>query len=175
MTSNAAEGQRILGTFRSEDGVGVVRIEHRFESTIDEVWSALTDPARLARWYGEVAGDLRAGGEFRSHVFASGWEGTGRITECDPPRRLAFVSSEPGRPEHALEVTLSPDGDGTTIVYENHGVPLDLLFAYGAGEQIHVEDLGVHLAGGERDDAESRWAALESAYRPLAERISPQR
>lgn len=175
MTSNASEDQRILGTFRSEDGVGVVRIEDRFDTTIDEVWSALTDPARLARWYGEVDGDLRVGGEFRSHVFASGWEGTGRITECDPPRRLAFVSSEPGRPEHALEVTLTPDGDRTIVVYENHGVPVDLLFAYGAGEQIHVEDLGAHLAGREREDAESRWNALESAYRPLAEQLGPQR
>jgi hypothetical protein len=27
--------------------------------------TALTDPGRLARWYGQVAGDLRPGGEFR--------------------------------------------------------------------------------------------------------------
>lgn len=175
MTSDAAEGQRVLGTFRSEDGVGVVRIEDRFDAPIDEVWSALTEPARLAQWYGEVEGDLRVGGEFHSHVFASGWEGTGRITECEAPRRLAFVAWEEGRPEHALEVTLTAEGDQTVIVYENHGVPLDLLFAYGAGEQIHIEDLGGHLAGRERDAEEARWETLMSAYRPLAEKISPQR
>lgn len=175
MTSNAAEGRRLLGSFRSDDGVGVVRIEDRLDATIGEVWSAITEPARLARWYGDVEGDLRVGGEFRSHVFASGWEGTGRITECDPPRRLAFVSSEPGRPEHALEITLTAAGGQTVVVYENHGVPLDLLFAYGAGEQIHVEDLGAHLAGRERDADEARWEALMSAYRPLAEEIGPQR
>ena len=54
MTSNAPEGQRILGTLRTENGVGVVRIEDRFDAAIDEVWSALTDPTRLARWYGET-------------------------------------------------------------------------------------------------------------------------
>lgn len=166
---------RTLGTFRSENSLGIVRIEDRLDAGIDEVWSALTEPERLARWYGEVGGDLRAGGEFHSRVFASGWEGNGRITECDPPRRLAFVSWEEGRPEHALEVTLTSEGDRTLIVYENHGVPLDLLFAYGAGEQIHVEDLGAHLAGRERDADEARWAALESAYRGPAEKISPQR
>ena len=30
----------------------------------------LTDPARLARWYGEVEGDLRLGGEFRVYFAA---------------------------------------------------------------------------------------------------------
>jgi len=168
-------GQRLLGTFRVDNGIGVVRIEDRLIAQIEDVWSALTEPERLAQWYGDVQGDLRVGGEFHSHVFASGWEGTGRITECDPPHRVALVSWEEGRPEHALEVTLNAEGDQTVVVYENHGVPLDLLFAYGAGEQIHVEDLGAYLAGRERDADEARWAALESAYREPAEKISPQR
>jgi len=171
VTSNAAEGQRILGTLRVENNVGVVLIEDRFEAPIDEVWSALTDPTRLAQWYGDVEGDLREGGEFRSRVFASGWEGTGRITECDPPRRFATVASEPGQPIDAVHtVTLTADGDQTVIVYENLSVPPDLLWAYGAGEQIHVEDLGAHLAGRERND-ESRWDELEPAYRELAAKV----
>lgn len=174
--TNASKGRRILGTVRSDDGVGVVRIEDRFDAGIDEVWSALTDRARLAQWYGEVEGDLQVGGEFRSHVFASGWEGTGRITACDPPMRFATVSQDPTEQhQNAHEITLIADGDQTVVVYENRGVPLDLLFAYGAGEQIHVEDLGGHLAGRERDVDESRWGALEGAYRELAEAVAPQR
>jgi uncharacterized protein YndB with AHSA1/START domain len=168
--SNATDSRRVMGTLRSENGIGVVRIEDRFDATLDEVWSALTDPARLAQWYGEVDGDLRAGGEFRARVFASGWEGTGRITECEPPRRFVTVSSEPGRDESVHVVTLTPDGDQTVIVYENLRVPPDLLWAYGVGEQIHVEDLGAHLAGRERND-ESRWSALEPAYRELAAQV----
>jgi uncharacterized protein YndB with AHSA1/START domain len=168
MTSDTPAGQRILGTLRAENGVGVVRIEDRFDAPIDDVWSALTEPARLAQWYGEVEGDLRVGGEFSSHVFASGWEGTGRITACEPPRRLATVSKEPEQPKESVhEVTLTADGDQTVIVYENLTVPLDLLWAYGVGEQIHVEDLGAHLAGRDRA-GESRWGELEPAYRELA-------
>jgi uncharacterized protein YndB with AHSA1/START domain len=167
MTSNAPAGQRILGTLRSENGVGVVRIEDRLDAAIDEVWSALTEPERLAQWYGDVEGDLRVGGAFRAHVFASGWEGTGRITECEAPRRFATASQEPGRPESVHTVTLTADGDQTVIVYENLSVPPNLLWAYGVGEQIHVEDLGAHLAGRERND-ESRWGELEPAYRELA-------
>src|ERR1700692_3549543 len=65
MTSNARSGSRILGSLRSADGKGVVRIEDRYDTDIDDLWSAITDPDRLARWHGRIAGDLRLGGEFR--------------------------------------------------------------------------------------------------------------
>ena len=52
MTSNAHGGDRILGSLRSADGVGIVRIEDRYDTEIDDLWAALTDPGRLARWYG---------------------------------------------------------------------------------------------------------------------------
>ena len=47
MTSNARPGTRILGSLRSADGAGVVRIEDRYDTDIDDLWSALTDPGRL--------------------------------------------------------------------------------------------------------------------------------
>jgi uncharacterized protein YndB with AHSA1/START domain len=88
MTSNARGVRRILGSLRSADGKGIVRMEDRFDTEIDDLWSALTDPSRLARWLGEVEGDLRLGGEFRARFFASGWEGKGRVEACEPPERL---------------------------------------------------------------------------------------
>jgi hypothetical protein len=47
MTSNARGGGRILGSLGSAEGRGIVRMEDRFDTGIDEVWSALTDPSRL--------------------------------------------------------------------------------------------------------------------------------
>jgi uncharacterized protein YndB with AHSA1/START domain len=44
---------RILGSLRSADGMDVVRMEDLLDTGIDDVWSALTDPSRLALWYGE--------------------------------------------------------------------------------------------------------------------------
>src|SRR5215467_10431637 len=85
MTSNARGSNRILASLRSADRTGAVHIEDRFDTDIDDMWAAMTDPSRLARWYGKVDGDLRLGGEYRAHVFASGWEGTGRVEECEPP------------------------------------------------------------------------------------------
>jgi uncharacterized protein YndB with AHSA1/START domain len=169
MTSDAPGGARILGSLRSADGKGVVRMEDRFDTDIADLWSALTDPRRLARWIGEVEGDLRLGGEFRARFFASGWEGRGRVEACEPPQRLLLLTRDPGEPEeHAIEAMLSADGGQTILVVEERGMPLDQLAGYGAGVQIHVEDLAAHIAGRELGETEARWAELVPAYRALA-------
>ena len=173
MTSNARGGGRILGSLRSADGKGIVRMEDRFDTDIDDLWSALTDPRRLARWIGEVEGDLRLGGEFRARFFTSGWEGTGRVEACEPPQRLVLLTKDAGEPdEQVIEATLTADGDQTILVIEERGMPLDQLAAYGAGVQIHVEDLAAHLAGRERRDMEARWDELLPAYQALAANVS---
>jgi uncharacterized protein YndB with AHSA1/START domain len=173
MTSNASGGGRILGSLRSADGKGVVRVEDRFHTGIDDVWSSLTDPGRLARWIGEVEGDLRLGGEYRFRFFASGSEGTGRVEACEPPRRLLLLIKDEGQPdEEVIEATLAADGDQTILVLEERGMPLDLLAAYGAGVQIHVEDLGANIAGRERRDDDARWNELLPAYQALAANVT---
>ena len=172
MTSNARAGTRNLGGLRSADGNGIVRMQDRFDTDIDDLWSALTDPRRLARWLGDVEGDLRLGGEFRARFFASGWEGTGRVEACEPPRRLLVTTRASGkRDEHVIEATLAADGGQTILVIETRGMPLDLLADYGAGWQVHVEDLAAHLAGRERCDIEARWDELLPAYQDLAANI----
>jgi uncharacterized protein YndB with AHSA1/START domain len=168
MTGNALGGDRILGSLRTADGKGVVRMEDRYDTDIDDLWSALTDPARLARWLGEVEGDLRLGGEFRAHFFASGWEGTGRVEACEPPQRLLVATTDVDqREEQTIEASLSTVDGETILVIEERGMPVDHLAAYGAGIQIHVEDLAAHLASRERVHA-GRWDELIPAYRELA-------
>ena len=172
MTSNTPGSDRILGSLRSADGKGIVRMEDRFDTDVDDLWSALTDPRRLARWIGEVEGDLRLGGEFHFHFFASGSEGTGRVEACEPPRRLLLTMALGQPDEDVIEATLTADGSRTVLVWEERGMPLDLLAAYGAGVQIHVEDLAAYLAGRERVDAATRWDKLQHAYQDLAAGIS---
>jgi uncharacterized protein YndB with AHSA1/START domain len=168
MTGNGHAGARILGTLRSADGKGVVRMQDRFDTDIDDLWSALTDPLRLARWLGEVAGDLRLGGEFRARFF-DGWEGTGRVEACEPPARLLVVTKHHGQQdEQVIEAILTADGDQTILVWEERGMPLNLLAPYGAGIQVHVEDLAAHIAGRERRDGEARANELMPAYQDLA-------
>jgi uncharacterized protein YndB with AHSA1/START domain len=77
MTSEARTGNRILGSLLTADGRGVVRMQDRFDTDIDDLWSALTDPARLAHWMAAVEGDLRLGGEFRARSSPADGKGPG--------------------------------------------------------------------------------------------------
>jgi uncharacterized protein YndB with AHSA1/START domain len=176
MTRDPRGGERILGRLRSADSKGVVRMEDRFETDIDDLWAALTDPRRLARWYGAVEGDLRLGGEFHALLPDAG-DRMGRVDACEPPQRLALTmrdpDPQPGQPdETVIEATLTADGNQTILVVEDRGMPLDLLAAYGAGVQIHFENLAAHIAGLERDDSEARWEELVPAYQALAADVS---
>ena len=47
---------------RLDDGRGAVRMEDLYDTGIEDLWSAVTDPDRLARWVGQVTGDFRPGG-----------------------------------------------------------------------------------------------------------------
>ena len=151
-------------------------MEDRFDADTDDLWSALTERGRLAGWFAEVEGDLRVGGEFRAHIFLSG-DAIGRIDACESPRRLLLTlrdaNPQPGQPEEeVIEVTLTADGDQTILVWEERGMPLNLLAAYGAGIQIHVEALAAYLAGRERGDTKARWDELLPAYEALAANVS---
>ena len=89
---------------------------------------------------------------------------------CEPPQRLLVRIKDADEPdEQVIEAMLTADGDQTIVVWEERGMPLDLLSAYGAGVQLHVEDLADHLAGRERrDDAKARWDELHVTYQGLA-------
>ncbi len=181
MTGNANTGTRILGSLRSADGNGVVRLEDRYDTDIGDLWSALTDPSRLARWYGRLEGDLRPGGQFRLYVQNANLDTTGRVETCEPPQRLRVITRETdesyqhgnGVPpfDEVIEATLTADGDQTILVIEVQGMPLDAVAFYGAGWQIHAENLAAYLAGRERGDTEARWGELVPPYQDLAANI----
>ncbi len=159
---------RIVGTLRrTADGKGAVRMEDLYDTDIDDLWSAITDPSRLARWIADVEGDLRLGGQIHAR-FTSAWEGPGRIDVCQVPRRLA-VTMSPGMPdETVIEATLAPERGKTRLVIEERGIPVDQLAAHGAGWQAHVEDLTAHVDGRQAADWHTRWTALSPAYQDFA-------
>ena len=170
MTGDAS----VLGSLRSVDGEGVVRMEDRLDTGIDDLWEALTDPGRLAHWYGEVEGELSQGGEFRVRIALSG-ERRGQVEECEPPQRLLLTmrdpDRQPGQPEQLVnEAQLFAEGAQTRLVWEVRGMPVNLLPAYGAGIQIHVEHLSDYISGRELRNVEARWNELFPAYEASASR-----
>ena len=167
MTDDAS----VLGSLHSVDGEGVVRMEDRLDTEIDDLWGALTDADRLARWFGEVEGELSQGGEFRVRIALAG-ERTGQVEACEPPQRLLLTmrdpDPQPGQPEQTvIEAQLIAEGAQTTLVWEERGTPVNLLPAYGAGIQIHVEHLADYISGRELRNVEARWNELFPAYEAL--------
>jgi uncharacterized protein YndB with AHSA1/START domain len=158
-----------VGSLHYVDGRGTVRMEGVYDTDIDDLWSAVTDPTRLSRWVADVTGDLRLGGKF-SASFTSGWEGTGTVTVCDAPHRL-LVTLDPeseGEPEMTIEALLTAEGNETRLVIEDSGFTRDDLAAHGAGWQAHVEDLVISLSGNERGDWSARWKQLSPTYNDMS-------
>jgi uncharacterized protein YndB with AHSA1/START domain len=167
MTSGPKPGNRIVGSLRRIDDVtGSIRMEDIFDTGAEDLWSALTEPLRLARWIAKVEGDLRPGG--RVHAwFTSSSGGPGRIDVCDPPRRL-LVTLDPGTSEETIiEAVLTPVGEQTRLMIEQRGIPLAELAAHGAGWQAHVEDLAAYLSGRQPGVWRARWIELTPAYEQL--------
>ena len=167
---------KMIGTMRSLDETrGAVRVEDVYDTDIDDLWQACTTPERLARWLTEVSGDLQVGGTVEL-LFTSTWAGPARIEVCDAPRHL-LITTLPGTPDEAqIEAWLTTEAAGTRLVVEERGLPLEGLHFYGAGWQVHLEDLGRSMAtgGSAHEDGWSdqrpaaawkkRWTELTPAY-----------
>lgn len=168
---------KILGTLhRLDDTRGAVRVEDVYATDIEDLWDACTRPDRLGRWIASASGDLVPGGEFTAR-FTSGWEGNGRVDVCERPHRLLLTTweDEARDQESTLAATLTAVEGGTRLVIEESGVPVGQLASYGAGWQVHAEDLASHVAGLERDEDEARWVDMVPVYRALlVEGDSPQ-
>lgn len=176
MKGAKSDSARVLGTLHARDGVGVVRLEDRFDDSRTQLWGALTDPRHLRGWLGEfeeIPGGaaeqvLRGGGEYKARYYASGWEGTCRILSCQPNERALIATTSEGEPDGMIEVTLTTEGGQTILVIEDRGLPLEDLPAYAAGDQIHLEDLRTYLKGDGRCDARGRWQELHPHYLAMA-------
>src|ERR1700743_3390176 len=95
-------------------------------------------------------------------------DGAGR-----PRRHRRVRTKEEAEPyEEVLEATLTADGDQTVLVIEARGMPLDKVAFYGAGWQIHGEDLAAYLAGRELADFRTRFGELVTPYQELAAKLA---
>lgn len=171
MPEHDQPASRVHGSLHSlGDGSGKVRMESVYPAGPDDLWAAISEPARLARWIADVDGDLRVGGTISAR-FTSGWEGPGRIDVCDPPRHLVMTMGPETDDETVIEAVLSPDPGGTRLVVEESGIPLPEIGAHGAGWQAHMDDLVAHLTGGESPRWQTRWVELAHTYQDLASRM----
>lgn len=105
-----------------QDGPGfAVILAQAFDAPPAEVWAALTEPARILRYFGEVTGELREGGEFRIPMM--GVHGPVLTVQERELLRIAW-----GFEAHAssVELRIGPSADGTGSLFTlRHHVPAD--------------------------------------------------
>jgi uncharacterized protein YndB with AHSA1/START domain len=103
-----------------------VRFQRLLPGPIETVWAYLTDSKKRGEWFASGPMEPRVGGKVTLHfkhsdlsphkaappekfreMDAKGHEGSGTITEYDPPRRLAFTWA----PSSEVVFELTPQGD----------------------------------------------------------------
>jgi uncharacterized protein YndB with AHSA1/START domain len=103
------------------DGAGEhvsVLLRRSYDTTAQDVWDAVTDPDRMKRWFLPVSGDLQVGGSFQLEGNAGG-----EILTCEPPRLLRVTF---GDPNSIVELRLTAQGDGATVLELEHTVPIEI-------------------------------------------------
>lgn len=105
-----------------------VQMRRHYQAAIDDVWSALTDPERVERWFYPLTGDLHAGGSFQLEGNAGG-----DILECEPPQLLKVTF---GGPTSLVELRLTQEGDDDTVLDLEHTVPIEM--AQSGGGALYV-------------------------------------
>lgn len=112
-----------------------------YDTTIEDLWHALTTPERLARWFLPVEGDLKIGGRYQLKGNAGG-----TITRCDPPNALDVTWEFMGATSW-VHVRLVADGERTRFTLEHiaheDGIEKEHLKRFGPGAVGVGWDLGL--------------------------------
>ena len=141
----------------------VVAIAARsYDTTVEDLWDAITTRERLARWFSPVEGDLKLGGRYQIQGNAGG-----TITRCEPPEAFD-LTWEFGGGTSWLQVRLAPSGRKARFTLEHiahrDGIGEAHLKQFGPGAvgvgwDLTLHGLGLHVAG---PDQALDHAALEA-------------
>ena len=142
--------------------VKVVVASRTYPTDVADLWDAVTDPERIARWFAPVSGDLEVGGRFQVEGNAGG-EGV----TCDQPKHLAITWEFAGDTSW-VDLHLEEATDGATLVLRhaadvrgNEHMATYGPGAVGVGWELGLMGLAEYLAAGtgvSHEEAEA-WGA----------------
>lgn len=130
------------GRIEQREGQHVLVQTRELRAPIEDVWAAVTEPGRLARWIGSWEGDPESGAvEFRMT-----FEGDDHASErmvirvCEPPRRL-HLTSYAGEEVWLIELDLTHADGVTTITFSQPGVTREQVGGVGPGWDYYLDRL----------------------------------
>jgi uncharacterized protein YndB with AHSA1/START domain len=123
----------------------VVIASRAYDTSIEDLWDALTSQERLPRWFAPVDGELTLGGRFQVKNNAGG-----TITACVPPKSFS-ATWEFGGGVSWINIALAPTKDGGTHLTLEHICPPNPHWdkfgpgAVGVGWELGLLGLGMHI------------------------------
>jgi len=131
--------------------VDYVEKEVRIAARPEVVFEFFTDPVKMVRWKGvDAMLDPRPGGIYRVNV--TGKEvAVGEYVEIVPHSRIVFTWGWEGSPiapgSTRVEVTLTPDGDGTLLKLRHSGLAGEAALQHAEGWDHFLARLVLAAAG----------------------------
>ena len=120
VTTQINSVQRALGKRVVEAGEAVTAtVSQVYDTGLDDLWDACTNPERIPRWFLPISGELRVGGKYQLEGNAGG-----TVERCDPPKSFA-ATWEYGGEVSWIEVRLTPEPDGRTRFTLEHVAHVD--------------------------------------------------
>lgn len=145
----------------------VLTITREFKAPIEDVWAAVTEPERLARWIGTFSGDPRSG-RVSFQMTAEGAPADDMvIRECLPPRVLK-VTSNVGADRWHLELALDEQDGVTTLTFVQPGISPVAAESVGPGWEYYLDRLTAAETGGDVaaiDFDRDYYPAMQEHYR----------
>lgn len=152
-----------------------VRVQRLLPGPAERIWAYLTDSALRRQWLAAGDMDLQVDAPFelvwrndeltdppgrRPDGFEPEHRMESRITEADPPHRLAFTW---GGGEVAFE--LEPKGDQVLLTVVHSGISdRATMVKIGAGWHLHLDVLVARLDGTASEPFWDRWNRLRGEY-----------
>lgn len=156
-----------------------VVLTREFTAPAADVWAAVTEPDRLARWLGTWTGDPATG-----HVtFQMLFEGDDiptedfRIDECEEPRRLAITTTSVDGDDVThwhLELDLTENDGVTTLTFAQSVPDPTTAHSAGPGWEYYLDRLVTAETGGDPAaiDFDDYYPVMEGYYAGLFDTAS---
>lgn len=136
-----------------------------YDTSVEDLWDAISNPERLPRWFAPVTGEFKLGGKYQVQGNASG-----TITRCEPPRHLA-LTWEFGGGVSWVEVDLALEGEGARLELRHIAHPEAHWDQFGAGAvgigwELGLLGLYLHLSNpglAKPPETDPAWGASEEA------------
>ncbi len=171
-----------MNAITTPDAYGVLteattlKIQRRLPGPIERVWAYLTESELRRQWLAAGEMEMKLGAPFklvwrndeltdppgqRPSGFSDEHSMESRITELDPPRKLAFSWGESGE----VSFELAPQGNQVLLTVIHRGLPdRSTTLMVGAGWHMHLDVLVARATGTEPEAFWDGWSRLHTEY-----------